>query len=167
MMAELLDLYDDLGNPLNQTKFRGEPLSSGEYLLVVTAFIKNHRGEFLISRRAQGKKGAGQLETVGGVATSGENSQTAILREIREEVGLCLDASEIHFLKRLSYMTERSYHFDIWFVEKTFELSDIVLQVEEVSEVMFISRETLVEMVKNNAFFNAHSYARVIEEALI
>lgn len=166
-MAELLDLYDEAGNLLSEKRFRGEPILSGEYLLVVTAFIRNHRGEFLISRRAHEKKGGGQLETVGGVATSGEDSETAILREIHEEVGLSIHPDEIKFLKRLSYITERSYHFDIWLVDKAFDLNDITPQVEEVSEVMFVSRADLVEMVKNNAFFNAHSYARVIEEALI
>jgi 8-oxo-dGTP pyrophosphatase MutT (NUDIX family) len=57
-------------------------------------WIRNSKGEFLISRRsADRSKFPMMYECVGGSALAGEDSLAAALRETKEEVGVDLDKS--------------------------------------------------------------------------
>lgn len=166
-MKELWDLYDKVGNKIPRQIYRGEALNPGEFHLVVSALIQNREGKYLISRRAEPKKGANSLETVGGAATSGETSLEAVLREIYEEVGLVVEPSEIKFLKRYTFETQRSYHYDIWSVVKDFEFDTLIPQVEEVSEVMLLEPAKVIELIETGQFFNYEKYKTLVDEGLI
>lgn len=88
---EIWDLYDEHRNKLGRTHIRGEEIPDGSYHLVVQAWIKNSRGEYLISQRAESRPTFPlQWECVGGSVLAGEDSITGVLREIEEEVGLTL-----------------------------------------------------------------------------
>ena len=88
---EIWDLYDEHRNMTGKTHVRGEPIPDGYYHLLVEAWIRNSRGEYLISQRdASRPMFPLQWECVGGSALAGEDSITAVLREIKEEVGLSL-----------------------------------------------------------------------------
>lgn len=134
---------------------------------MVSAFIKNSKGEYLISRRSKNKNGGGLLETVGGAAIEGEDSQTAIIREIHEEIGLAISADEITFLKRLKFNSDSSYFFDIWMVEKEVELEKLCLQVEEVEEVMWVDQENVEKMINEALFFNYQIYKEILSLGVI
>lgn len=166
-MAEIVDLYDIAGNLLNIQVPRGEKLPSGQYYLVVTAIIRNAAGELLISRRSAQKKGAGLLETAGGLVTAGENSLEGICREVGEELGLSLPQESFKFLKRYTFETERRYHFDVW--ENTVEVDPnaLNLQAEEVSEAMWMSVKAFNEAIDEGECFNAHIYDRMRNEGLL
>lgn len=166
-MRELWDLYDNLGNKVERQIYRGEPLLEGEFHLVVSALIRNTKGQYLISRRAPDKKGAGELETVGGAATAGESSVQAILREVKEEVGLSTQEDELQFLKRFTFNTSRSYHYDVWLIVKDFDIETLILQPEEVSEVMWKSADEVKTLISNGEFFNYQKYQQLVDEGLI
>jgi isopentenyldiphosphate isomerase len=166
-MMEKWDLYDQDGNKIDKKAHRGDVLEPGEYHLVVSAFIKNSKGDYLISRRSKKKNGGGRLETVGGAALEGEDSQAAILREIHEEIGLDVSAAEMTFLKRLKFNSKASYFFDIWMVEKEAELEKLSLQVEEVEEVMWVDRESVEKMINDALFFNYKIYKEILDLGVI
>lgn len=52
-MKEKWDIYNQEGNKLNKKACRSDTLEPGEYHLVVSAFIKNSKDDYLISRRSQ------------------------------------------------------------------------------------------------------------------
>ncbi len=61
------------------------------------AFILNARGELLVARR--GKEPAkGTLDLPGGFVDNNENAEQGMVREIREETGLVIDAGDIRYM---------------------------------------------------------------------
>lgn len=107
---ELWDLYTRDRQPTGETHIRGEKLPPARYHLVVHVWIKNSRGEWLISQRAASRPTFPlKWESVGGSVTAGEDSQTGALREAKEEVGVDLDPA----LGKLVNSTVRDHFQDI------------------------------------------------------
>lgn len=91
---ELWDLYDEQRRLVGTDHVRGEELPDGCFHLVVHVWIKNSKGEYLISQRAADRPTYPLLwECVGGSVLKGENSLQGALREVKEEVGLDLEGS--------------------------------------------------------------------------
>ncbi len=90
---ELWDLYTRDRKPTGETHIRGEKLPPERYHLVVHVWIRNSRGEWLISQRAASRPAFPlKWECVGGSVTAGEDSLTGAIREAKEEVGADLTA---------------------------------------------------------------------------
>ena len=53
---EVCDIYDIYGNRTGKTFVRGEPLSDGQYVMVVDVWIVNSKDEILIQKRSDLKK---------------------------------------------------------------------------------------------------------------
>ena len=65
-----------------------EIASSLKILLVVAAVIINESGEVLLAQRPHGKRLAGKWEFAGGKVEEGETPETALARELKEELGI-------------------------------------------------------------------------------
>lgn len=88
---EIWDLYDEKGALTGKTHVRGEQIPEGYYHLVVHVWIKNSKGEYLISQRSADRPSHPLMwECVGGSVTVGESSLMGALRETKEEVGIDL-----------------------------------------------------------------------------
>ena len=87
---ELWDILDEDGNKTGELVARGRPMKQDEYHLVVHVWIRNSKGQFLISKRTPNKTFPNMWETTGGSAIKGEDSLSAALREVREEIGINL-----------------------------------------------------------------------------
>ncbi len=155
---ELWDVLDENGNKTGRVVERGISMSKGEYHLVVFVWIKNSNGKFLISKRSENKAGANKWETVGGSAIIGETSIQAALREVKEELGIDLNAEEGTFLKRLKIEANNSWFGDIWLFNTEVNFSEIVLQEEEVSDVKWASKDEVLNLILNGKFFNGSIY---------
>lgn len=57
-------------------------------LFVVAAALTNQDGEILLQKRPEGKQMAGLWEFPGGKADAGESPESALVRELREELGI-------------------------------------------------------------------------------
>ena len=89
---ELWDLYTRDRQFTGERHVRGEQLPPNRYHLVVHVWIKNSRGQWLISQRAASRPTfLLKWESVGGSITAGEDSLEGALREAQEEVGVELD----------------------------------------------------------------------------
>ena len=107
---ELWDLYTRDRVCTGETHIRGEKLPPEHYHLVVHVWIRNSRGEWLISQRAASRPTFPLMwESVGGSVTAGEDSLTGAIREAKEEVGVDLDPT----LGRLVNSTVREHFQDI------------------------------------------------------
>lgn len=88
---ELWDLYTEGRQLSGRTHIRGEAIPEGFYHLVVHVWIRNSRGEYLISQRSASRPTFPLMwECVGGSVTKGEVSLTGAIREAKEEVGVDL-----------------------------------------------------------------------------
>ena len=144
---ELVDIFDNKRIPLNKTSARYEDLP-GEYSQSVHVLIVNSKNELLIQKRTPNKKVYPNLWSVtsGGINT-GETSLDAVYRECMEELGITIHPSEIELIA--SY--KRTFDFlDIWLVKKDINLSEIIMQEDEVSEVKWVSFDEFENIIKNN-----------------
>jgi 8-oxo-dGTP diphosphatase len=57
-------------------------------MIVVAAALRDGEGRFLLQRRPEGRAMAGLWEFPGGKVEPGERAETALARELREELGI-------------------------------------------------------------------------------
>ena len=143
LTGELMDLYDAGRVPTGETLRRGDPVPPGRYHLSVSGWIRDGQGRVLLTGRAEGKKYPLLWEPTGGHVLAGEDSLTAILREIHEELGLCLDgrrAGLIHSVRR-----ERDF-YDAWMFPAPEPFPELALQREEVCDAKWVTPGELLVM---------------------
>ena len=145
-MSEYWDIYDKNRVFQNRAIQRGEPFADGEYYICCEVWITNARGEFLITQRHPGKKAGGLWEFTGGGVLSGETSLQGAVREVREELGIPLDESD---LRLLTTYRSRNYFMDIFRVHKDLSVSDLVLQEEEVVDAKWVAQNELCAMIED------------------
>lgn len=88
---EKWDLYTKDRQKTGRTHIRGEAIPEGFFHLVVHVWLRNSRGEYLISQRSADRPTFPLMwETTGGSVLAGEDSLTGAVREVREELGIDL-----------------------------------------------------------------------------
>ncbi len=155
---EYWDLYDENRHKLNKKAKRGDYLQDGEYHLVVNAWIKNSKGEFLITQRSANKSHPLMWECTGGSALMGEESLEAAKREVKEELGIDISDVEGIFIGS----TNRYYEgcpdiLDVWLFNYDVSLDKVKIQKEEVNDVKWASRKTIKELYDQKKF-EANAY---------
>lgn len=147
--GELWDVYDENRNLTGRLHRRGDPLSPGEYHLVVHIWMMNHKGEFLVTKRSPDKGFPNMWECTGGSALAGDDSLRAALREVKEETGLnlCQDRGE-----RILQMRKSDYFRDVWLFRQEFDLKDAVLQPGETTDIMYADKEKILHMWHSGDF---------------
>lgn len=149
---ELWDLLDENRQKTGRTIERGKPLTQGQYHLVVFAMILNKNGDLLITRRSEQKTFPLHWEITGGAAVSGDDSESAVLREINEEVGLKFEMGNGQLVRRFKNPSGFSYFGDIWLFESDFSLADLSLQEEEVCDAKMVSYPELLSIMDQGDF---------------
>lgn len=94
----------------------------------VAAAVVYLEGKVLVARRAPGEKLAGMWEFPGGKLEADETPQHCIVREIREELGVCSEAGEI---LTESVFTYPGGTIQLIAVELTLNSTHFVLQVHD------------------------------------
>ncbi len=148
---ELWDVYDKDRIPTGRTMVRGSEFMPGDYHLVVHVCIFNSKGEMLIQQRQPFKEGWPDRWdfTVGGSAVTGDSSQTAAMREVAEEIGLSINLMD----KRPNYTVNFQYGFDdFYLVNMDVDIDKLKLQYEEVKQVKWATRETILKMIESKEF---------------
>lgn len=146
-MAEYWDLYDADRHKTKLIHNRAEPIPSDFYHLVVSVWIRNSDGKYLLSQRNPDKEYPLLWECTGGSALAGENSLQAAIREVKEELGISLCEK----MGQLIYQIRRNQtqdFYDVWLFELNSEwhLSDCVLQETEVIDVKWASKEQIADL---------------------
>jgi len=142
---EKIDLYDKDRQLLNQTAFRGEELPKGTYRLVVHICLFNDKDEMLIQQRQSAKHFPNMWDlTVGGQVSAGETSRQGIQRELKEELGIDMDMSEI--LPTLSVPFKDGFD-DVYLLRTNVSLDELTLQKEEVQAVKWASETDILDMI--------------------
>jgi len=149
---ELWDVLDKDGNKTENTIQRGEELKENQYHLVVHIWIINNSNKFLIQKRADHLKlFPGIWATAGGSALHGEDSKTAAIREVKEELGINPEPKNMNKVARL----QRKDNFtDIWILTQDISLKEVDFSQEEVSEVKFVNICKLNSMIEENEFYD-------------
>ena len=135
-MDEWNDIYDENKSLTGRLHQRGTPWGEGEFGLVVCVWVYDGKGHLLLTRRAKGKSFAGTWENSGGAVKAGEDSRSAIARELFEETGIRAEPEEFEYL---STDRDRNMFYDHYCLRRQVKLKDIVLLPGETDDVMWAS----------------------------
>lgn len=165
---ELWDIYDSNKKRTGRTMKRNDwCLKDGEYHLTVLGVVARPDGRFLITKRVMTKAWApGWWEVSGGAVQAGEESEDAVLREVKEETGLDVSGAKGGYL--FSYQRENpgegdNYFVDIYRFIMDFEESDLVLQEEETDGYMLATAAEIEQLAEQGIFLHYDSIKRVFE----
>lgn len=141
---EKWDLYNKNRELTGLTHVRGDIIPNGYYHLVVHVWIKNSKGEFLISQRSKNRPSYPLLwECVGGSVLAGENSLQGAMREVKEEIGVDLlsDSGKVIFTKTRTYDI-----MDVWLFEYNGEVDISNATTDEVCDVKWVNKEDIYKL---------------------
>ncbi len=88
---EYWDIYDEFKNKTGKVLKRGDKLNDDEYHLVTNAWIKNSKGEFLITQRSSTKAHPLMWECTGGSAVLGEDTYMAAMWASSDKIRILYD----------------------------------------------------------------------------
>ena len=149
-MAELWDVHDINRNKTGRLHERGKSdMVDGDFLLIVFVWIRNNKGEFLISKRADGRSRSGMWQTTMGCAIAGDDSLSAALRETEEELGIVLNPKNGQLFKQFTH----GNLFDMWLFSHEADISEVVLQPDETCDAMWVSEKSLKQMISEGVFW--------------
>ena len=158
------DIYDSDRKSTGRVHLRGTPWGEGEYGLVVCVWIYDGRGRILLTRRAPQKSYAGTWENSGGAAKAGEDSLTAIQRELFEETGIRAEKSQFRFLRTTR---DKNAFFDHYCLFWQGEVEDIVLLPGETDGVQWCSFEQIHRMIEQKEICTIIANQFLMEEATL
>ena len=146
-MIEKFDLVSANRKLLGRTAERGSKLANGEYHVVAMALMVNPDEKILITKRSNSKPALGKWECTAGSVVAGETSKDAIIREIKEEIGIYVDIFEENPIR--SFFDEDAI-FDIWEIPITSDIEELVLQADEVDDARYVTIEEIELIVESN-----------------
>lgn len=155
---EKWDLYTKDREKTGKEHIRGEKIPEGFYHLVVHIWIRNCKGEYLISQRSADRPTFPLMwECVGGSVLMGESSIDGALREVKEEVGLDLEpeTGKILFTK-----TRDAFHdiLDAWLFEYDGDLHLDDATTDEVADCRWMTVSEIRKLYEDNRLVQTLDY---------
>ena len=154
---ESFDVLNECGEFTGKIATREECHKNGYWHRAVYAFIIDNNGNVLLQKRSANKKLWPNMwdVTVGGHVDSGEFGRQALIRETKEELGIEISDEDIKYLVGSTSINEQGdiinkHYNECYLITKNIDVSNIVIQKEEVSEVKYFSREELIKRIDNN-----------------
>ena len=148
---ERFDLYDIHRNRTGKTVERGTKVPEGYYRLVVHVCVFGSDGRMLIQKRQPFKSGwSGMWDiTAGGSAQAGDTSQQAASRELKEEVGIDYDLTDVR--PAMTIYFDGGFN-DIYTINMDVNIDSLQLQTTEVEQVKWATEEEILEMLHEKEF---------------
>jgi mutator protein MutT len=144
---EYWDLFNEKREKINKLHSRADKINPGEYHIVVNVWIINDQNKIIITQRHPEKPFPLKWECSGGSVIAGEDSITGALREVEEEIGIKLKKENV----KLIYTRRRENDFkDTYLFKGNINIKETKLQENEVINIKWVTKEELMEMVKNN-----------------
>ena len=161
--AEIWDLYNENRELLGKDHVRGEQLPIDGYHLVVHVWIRNSKGEYLISQRSANRPIFPLVwECVDGSVVKGEDSLQGALREVKEEVGVDLLPEKgqviLSDMKKIEFGKVVNKIVDVWLFEHDGEVDLSNATTDEVAQVDWMNREQIKELFEHNMFVETLEY---------
>ena len=161
--AEIWDLYSENRELLGKDHIRGEQLPIDGYHLVVHVWIRNSKGEYLISQRSANRPTYPLMwECVDGSVVKGEDSLQGVLREAKEEVGIDLLPEKgqvvLSDIKKIEFGKVVNKIVDVWLFDYDGEVDLDNATTDEVAQVAWMNREQIKELFDANMFVDTLEY---------
>lgn len=166
---ELWDLYNKNRKLTGRDHIRGEEIPRGCYHLVVHVWIRNSKGEYLISQRSADRSSFPLMwECVGGSVVKGEDSLTGALRETQEEVGLTLSPKDGKLIYSVVRKTVNGVKFndilDVWLFEYDGPVLLEQASTKEVAQVVWMTKTQIKDLFDAGKLVHTLDYFFTTEE---
>lgn len=148
---EYFDVLSKTRQKLNYTKTREDKLEDSEYNQGSELWILNNN-KLLITKRSMNKFHPGKWETPGGCSQKSETSIDTIIREAKEEIGISLFEKDLELIGTQLY---KKQFVDVFKTNKIINTLNIQLQLDEVTEFKFVTKEEFIKMIENNEIVNS------------
>lgn len=160
---EIWDLYTERRELTGKEHVRGEEIPQGFYHLVVHVWIRNRKGEYLISQRSKDRPAFPLMwECVGGSALKGEDSLSAALRETEEEVGVKLSPNNGKILFSMVGRVVNDVKFsdivDVWLFDYDGPVDLKRATTREVAQTLWMKKSEIFELFEKGVFVNTLRY---------
>lgn len=141
---EKLDVYNINGEKTGKTVIRGDKnLGENEYIKLAVIYIKANN-KYLIQKCSQQK--GGEYAVTGGHVSSGNTSKEQCVIEIKEELGIDIDVTNLTFLG--THIKQPRAMFDVYlYTDNNLENFNFVLQKEEVESVYWLTKPQINELI--------------------
>ena len=150
---EKWDLYTKYKEKTNEEYIRQSEclIPEEKYHLVVHVWIRNSKGEYLISQRAANRPTFPlSWECVGGSVLAGESSIEGALRETKEEVGIDLDLAKgkLVFSKIRNEYDGIKFRdiMDVWLFEYDGEIDLRNAAADEVADAKWMTKDEILNL---------------------
>lgn len=169
---EIWDLYTEKREPTGKEHIRGEEIPQGLYHLVVHVWIRNRKGEYLISQRSEDRPAFPLMwECVGGSALKGEDSLSAALRETKEEVGIKLSPENgkviYSMIGRVFHGVKFSDIVDVWLFEYDGPVNLELATTKEVAQALWMNKAKMKDLFYEGKLVNTLGYFLELENVLV
>ena len=136
---ELTELYDAEKRPTGRVVPRLSERGPGEYVLIVSVWVRDGAGRLLATLRSPEKLSwPGYWENPGGMALAGESSEAACRRELLEETGLIAPEGGLRLLASVRE-PERLAFIDPYFLPLSEERPPLRLQPGETADARWLT----------------------------
>ena len=148
---ELVKVIDMNGNETGEVIDKIEAHNQNLLHLLVAAFILNNKKQILLQKRSSTKKyDPNKWGLCSGHVKSTESIEDAIVREIKEEIGLYVPEHELNYFEQELILRNNNSHLVHHFyviVDKP--ESFFTPQLEEVSEVKWFDIDEVIDRINN------------------
>ena len=160
---ELWDLYTEDRKLTGKEHIRGEKLPENTYHLVVHVWIKNSKGQYLISQRSDNRPTFPLMwECVGGSVLKGESSIDGAIREAKEEVGVELlpDNGKLIFSKNRKIIDGKRFNdiLDVWLFQYDGDATLNNATTDEVKQIVWMDKNQILDLLKQNELVDTLKY---------
>ena len=148
---EKINIYDKNKRLLDKITDRHNIIDN-EYELCVHCFIMDENGKILIQKRSMNKKyQPGKWTVCGGGVELGEEVHAAAIREVKEEIGINILEENLEFILSIK---RNEFFLDVYLARQNYDINEIKIDKNELSEVKAVTIEELKNMIENNEISN-------------
>lgn len=146
---EYLQVFDDDKNLLDEKVERNNKLNlkDGKRFMIVLVFIENSEHKFLVQKTS--KERNSEYAITGGHVTYKDTSLKTVIKELKEELGVIINESQINYFDTIKY--PKAYA-DLYYIKKDLNINKLNIQKEEVDSIIWLSKDEIIELINKNEF---------------
>ena len=142
---ELLDVVNEKNELLGIVEERKIVHEKLLWHRLVSCWIMNENGEILLQKRSSMKKrNPNRWARIGGHVNAGESVENAIIREVKEEIGIDILKEKLKLLctYKSDDIQDKYFGYD-FFASVSCKINECVLQEDEVRDVKYMAIEEM------------------------
>ena len=122
-----------------------------KYITCAVVIYNPKTQKFLMQKRTKDK--GGKWATTSGHPVYGQTSVEGMQTEIKEEIGLDVNADELEFVDTIE---RKEKYVDLYYLEGDYSLDSITMQKDEVDDVKWMSRREIESLHSANKYKETH-----------